>query len=156
MTASAYNSSLAPPPPVLLLIHRLEALGPSKCVAFPLGLQCTTGCAPQTAWPLEAGLTSLLARYASASLRLHGISSSNAATQSRSGLMPLSCPSLMQSMGSSRPTVCEYWQSIAKALLKSSFGLRSAITLICGKIWKERNARVYNNNLSTFFVLLQK
>jgi hypothetical protein len=117
MTASAYNSSLAPPPP----------RAPSHTLfGSPRALQMcsfSTWLAVYNRLCTSDRLATLLARYASASLRLHGISSSNAATRSGSGLMPLSCPSLMQSMGSSRPTVCEYWQSITKALLKSSFGL---------------------------------
>ena len=68
----------------------------------------------------------------------------------------LSCPSLVQDIGAGRPTVLDYWKAAAKSTTAHPKGLKSAITLIAWEIWKERNARVFNNTFSMPSTLIQK
>jgi hypothetical protein len=59
-------------------------------------------------------------------------------------------------LGSGRETVLHYWSAIAKAPTSSPKGLLSAITLITWVIWKERNARVFNNKAYLVTTLMEK
>ena len=68
----------------------------------------------------------------------------------------LSRPSLGQDMGSGRPTVLQYWHSTAKSPTACPKGLKTAIILITWEIWKERNARAFNNVATMPTVLFQK
>jgi predicted negative regulator of RcsB-dependent stress response len=59
-------------------------------------------------------------------------------------------------LGSGRETVLHYWSAIAKALTSSPKSLLSAIALITWEIWKERNARVFNNKAYLVTTLMEK
>ena len=54
------------------------------------------------------------------------------------------------------PTVLDYWQAVSNSPTAHPKGLKSAVTLITWKIWKERNARVFNNTFSMPSALIQK
>ena len=62
----------------------------------------------------------------------------------------------MQSLGVSKPTVFDYWNDLAATPSTSRKGLKSAIILITWEIWKERNARVFNNTFTMPSTLLQR
>ena len=68
--------------------------------------------------------------------------------------MWLKCPSLMQSIEPTRPTVYKYWTNLAASTFPSCKGLKTAIILVTWEFWKERNARVYNNKFSMPTLLL--
>ena len=68
----------------------------------------------------------------------------------------MSCPSLVQDLGVGRPTVLAYWQALAKTPTAHPKGLKSAIILITWELWKERNARVFNNKFTMPSALLDK
>jgi hypothetical protein len=57
----------------------------------------------------------------------------------------LSCPSLLNDLGSGRETVLHYWHAITGSPTVHPQGLKPDVTLITWKLWKERNARVFNN-----------
>ncbi|XP_071685055.1 uncharacterized protein [Lolium perenne] len=68
----------------------------------------------------------------------------------------LHCPSLLNDLGSGRDTVLQYWHAIAASPSTSRKGLQTAVILVGWEIWKERNARVFNNKASTPMALMQK
>ena len=68
----------------------------------------------------------------------------------------LKCPNLMQDLGSGRPNVLEYWNSVVNSACSSRQGLKTAIILITWEIWKERNARMFNNKFAMPSILVQK
>ena len=68
----------------------------------------------------------------------------------------LSCPDLLQRMGSGRPTVLHYWHVITKTPTAHPKGLNSAMIVITWEIWKQRNARVFNNKYNNPMALFQK
>ena len=57
----------------------------------------------------------------------------------------LRCPSINQRLEVTKPTILDYWKDLAHSPSPSRKGLQSAIILIAWEIWKERNARVFNN-----------
>ena len=68
----------------------------------------------------------------------------------------LKCPTLMQDLASGRATVLEYWNSVVASDCSSRQGLRTATILITWEIWKERNARIFNNKFQTPTILVQR
>ena len=62
----------------------------------------------------------------------------------------------MQSLGTTKPTIFEYWQDLAATPSPSHKGLKTAIILITWEIWKERNARVFNKNFTMPSILIQR
>jgi hypothetical protein len=68
----------------------------------------------------------------------------------------LSCPSLLNDLRSGRGTVLEYWHAITASPSACPKGLKSAVILIGWELWKERNARVFNNKASLPLALMQK
>ena len=60
----------------------------------------------------------------------------------------LKCPALMQSIGVVKPTILDYWKDLALTPSPSCSGLKTAIILITWEIWKERNARIFNNTFT--------
>ena len=63
---------------------------------------------------------------------------------------------MVQDLGNGRHTVLQYWQAIIKTPTAHPKGLRSAIVLLTWEIWKERNARIFNNKSLTPPELMQK
>ena len=68
----------------------------------------------------------------------------------------LKCPNLLQDIGSGRPTVLDYWKASVASNCSSREGLTTATILITWEIWKERNARVFNNKFIMPSLLVQK
>ena len=68
----------------------------------------------------------------------------------------LKCPNLMQDIGSGKPTVLEFWNSAVNSACSSRQGLMTAAILITWEIWKERNARVFNNKFVMPSILVQR
>jgi hypothetical protein len=66
----------------------------------------------------------------------------------------LSYPSLLNDLGSGRGTVLQYWHAITTSPSACPKGLKSAVILIGWELWKERNARVFNNKASTSLALM--
>ena len=62
----------------------------------------------------------------------------------------------MQGLGVAKPTIFDYWKGVAITASASRKGLRTAIILITWEIWKERNARVFNNIFATPSVVFQR
>jgi hypothetical protein len=52
--------------------------------------------------------------------------------------------------------VLQYWHAITKSPTAYPQGLHSAIILITWEIWKERNARVFNNKEQSPPAIFQK
>ena len=63
---------------------------------------------------------------------------------------------MVQDLGTDRSTVLQYWHAIIKTPTAHPKGLRSANILVTWEIWKERNARIFNNRSTTPLVLFQK
>ena len=61
----------------------------------------------------------------------------------------LHCPSIMQSQASSKPTILDYWKDVVAMPSPSRKGMKTAVILITWEIWKERNARIFNNKYTT-------
>ena len=59
-------------------------------------------------------------------------------------------------LGAGRPTVLQYCHALAAAPTEQPNGLKSVIVLMAWELWKERNARVFNNQFSTPLDLFQK
>lgn len=68
----------------------------------------------------------------------------------------LCCPSPLQCIGDGRPTVLQYWEAATQAPSACPKGLKTAVTLITWELWKERNARVFNNRFAMLAILMQK
>jgi hypothetical protein len=68
----------------------------------------------------------------------------------------LSCPSLLTDLGTGRDTVLQYWHAITASPSACPKGLQTAVTLIGWELWKERNARVFNNKAYTPSTLMQR
>ena len=68
----------------------------------------------------------------------------------------LHCPRINQSLATTKPTILAYWKDLAIAPSSSRMGMQTAITLITWEIWKERNARVFNNIFTTTSDLFQR
>ena len=68
----------------------------------------------------------------------------------------LSCPSLVQDLGTGRATVLDFWKAGIRSPTAHPKGLKSAFMLITWEIWKERNARVFNNTSLMPSALVQK
>ena len=62
----------------------------------------------------------------------------------------------MQGLGVTKPTIFDYWKDLAATLSPSREGLKTAIILITWEIWKERNARVFNNTFTMPSILFQR
>jgi hypothetical protein len=62
----------------------------------------------------------------------------------------------MKSLRSCRPTILQYWHSLARTSTSSPKGLKTIIILIIWEIWKESNARVFNNKSSMRIVLIER
>jgi hypothetical protein len=68
----------------------------------------------------------------------------------------LSCPSLLNDLGTRRDTVLQYWHAITASSSAYPKGLQTAVILIRWELWKERNARFFNNKASTPLALMQR
>ena len=68
----------------------------------------------------------------------------------------LSCPTLVQNLGTGRATVIDYWNAISQTPTAHPKGLKTAIILFSWELWKERNARAFSNKFSPPQVLAQK
>ena len=61
----------------------------------------------------------------------------------------------MQSMQTHKPTVLDYWKELSATPSPSFKGLQIAIILITWELWKERDARVFNNTFAMPYTLFQ-
>jgi hypothetical protein len=68
----------------------------------------------------------------------------------------LSCPSLLNDLGSGRETVLHYWHAITGSPTAHPQGLKTAVTLITWELWKERNDRIFNNKASMPMAVVEK
>ena len=68
----------------------------------------------------------------------------------------LHCPAITTSLAVTKPTILHYWKGLAKAPSPSRKGMHTAIILISWEIWKERNARVFNNKFTMPSILFQR
>ena len=61
----------------------------------------------------------------------------------------------MHCLGVTQDTIFGYWNALAVLPSPSRGGLKTAIILITWEIWKERNARVFNNTFTMPSTLFQ-
>ena len=65
----------------------------------------------------------------------------------------INCPTLLQSLAATKPTIFDYWKDLAVVPSTSREGLKTAIILITWEIWKECNVRIFNNTFTMPLVL---
>ena len=86
----------------------------------------------------------------------HSVRVSLLQTNLVAGIFLAFLPFLVQDLGTDRHTVLQYWHAAAKSPSDHPKGLKTGIILITWELWKERNARVFNNKASTSATLMQK
>jgi len=68
----------------------------------------------------------------------------------------MATPNLHPNTWPPRETLEKWWTAISAAPSASGRELRSIIILVCWEVWKERNARVFQQVESTNLAVLQK
>ena len=128
-------------------------IGPLLSAVFSRGSRCKTSYGHLIGWRLGGGHinppVSSAVRHILFECRYSRRIWTDAATW-------MGCQNLLTCLGSGRPTVCDYWKALATSQSASPKGLKTAIILIAWEIWKERNARVFNNKFTMPSVLMQR